>query len=95
MSNDSTLPLTFSFETTNRLSNVNIRPGKISKIIQTLDQNKAHGHDEISVRTIKICGSSVIKPQHLPFNNCVKQGAFPNILEMAHVLPVHKKIVNN
>ena len=54
MSNDSTLPLSFSFETTNWLSNVNIRPEKISKIIQTLDQNKAHGHDDISARMIKM-----------------------------------------
>ena len=49
MSNDSTLPLTFSLETTNRLSNVNIRLEKISKIIQALDQNKAYGYDDISV----------------------------------------------
>ena len=49
MSNDSTLPLTFSLETTNRLSNVNIRLEKISKIIQALDQSKAYGYDDISV----------------------------------------------
>ena len=49
MSNDSTLPLTFSLETTNRLSNVNVRLEKISKIIQALDQNKAYGYDDISV----------------------------------------------
>ena len=54
MSNDSTLPLTFSFETTNRLGTVNIRVEKISKIFQTLDQNKVHGQDEISVSMIKM-----------------------------------------
>ena len=57
--------LNFSFETTNRLSNINIRPKKISKIFKTLDQNKAHGHDDISVRMIKMCGSSIIKPLQL------------------------------
>ena len=51
-----------SFETTNRLSNANMRPEKISKITHTLDQNKVLGHDEISVRIIKMWGSSVIKP---------------------------------
>ena len=79
MSNDSTLSLTFSFETTNRLSTVNIRSGKISKIIRTLDQNKAHGHNDISARMIKVCESSIIKPLQLIFNNCVKQGVSPNI----------------
>ena len=91
MSIDSTLPLTFSFETTNRLSNVNIRPEKISKIIQTLDQNKAHGHDDISARMIKMCGSSIIKSLQLLFDNYVRQIVFPNIWKMANVLPVHKK----
>ena len=45
MSIDSTLPLTFSFETTDRSSN--IRPEKILKIIETLGHNKAHRHDDI------------------------------------------------
>ena len=31
MSNDSTLPLTFSFETVDRLSTINIKPGNISQ----------------------------------------------------------------
>ena len=53
MSNDSTLLLTFSFEATNLLSTVNIRPEKVSKIIQTLGQTKAHVHGGISVRVIK------------------------------------------
>ena len=93
MPHDSTLPLTFSFETSNRLSNVNIRPEKISKIIQTLDQN--NGYDDISVKMIKMCGLSIIKPLQFLFNNCLKQGVFPNALKMANILPVHKKIVNN
>ena len=74
MSNDSTLPSTSSFKTTNQLSTVNIIPEKISKIIQTLDQNEVHGHDEVFVRIIKKCGSSVTKPLQLLFNNCFTRG---------------------
>ena len=80
MSNGSTLPLTFSFETTNRLSNVNSRLEKISKISQTLGQNKIHGQDEITVRMIKMYRWSKIKPLRSLFNNCVKQGVLCNIL---------------
>ena len=47
VSNDSTFRSTFSFETANRLSTVNIRPEKISEIVQILDQNKVHGQDDI------------------------------------------------
>ena len=44
---DSTLPLTFSFETTDESSN--IIPEKIWKIIETSGHNKAHRHDDISL----------------------------------------------
>ena len=30
--------------------------------INNLDANKAHGHDEISIRMFKSCGSSVCRP---------------------------------
>ena len=59
MSNDSAHSSTFSFETTNQLSTVNITPEKISNIIQTLDQNKAYRYDDISIKMIKICGMSI------------------------------------
>ena len=94
MSNGSTLPLTFSFETANRLSTFNIKPEKILKIIQILDQNKADGHDHIPASMVKMCGSSIIQPLQMLFNNSVKQGVFHNIWKMANVLPVHKKTVN-
>ena len=60
MSNDSTLPWTFSFETTNRLTNClkALLILEISMTLQSLDQNKAHEHDDIPVRMIKIRGGS-------------------------------------
>ena len=75
----------------NWLSTTDITTEKILKIIQTLDQNKTRGHDDISVRMIKICWSWIIKLLQLLFNNCVKyrdlnylpcekKGAFPNPL---------------
>ena len=139
MSNDSTLPRTFSFETTNRLTSClkALLILEISMILQSLDQNKAHDHDDIPVRMIKIrggsrtvrtskverfvmivnsfqpltiitkrsildvaavldpplkmCGSSIIKPLQLLFNNCVSQGVFPNIWKLANFLLVDKK----
>ena len=34
--------------------------GEISKIIRSLDVNKAHGDDDISVTMIKICDNSLV-----------------------------------
>ena len=39
------------------LSSVRLSQGHIAKIIQNLDPNKAHGHDNISIRMLKTCGS--------------------------------------
>ena len=47
---------------TNGLSTAEIRPDKTLKIIKILDENKVHGNDNISVRILKICGSSIITP---------------------------------
>ena len=43
--------------------------GEIAKIIHNLDPNKAHGHDMVSVRMLKICGNSTYKPLQLIFRH--------------------------
>ena len=87
----STFPSIQTFETSRRLSTVDIDSKKILKLIQGLNSNKAHGHDGISIRMLKICGPSVIKPLSLLFNNCLRDGVFPNDWKKANVIPVHKK----
>ena len=76
----------------NCLSTIDIKTENISNIILTWNQYKAHGNDDIPVRMIKICGSSIMKPLQLLFNNCVKQWVFPNGWKMANVLPMHNTI---
>ena len=46
--NDSTLPNDFVFETTERIFSFDISKDEITKIIRSLDSNKAHGHDGFS-----------------------------------------------
>ena len=69
--NNSTLPSTQTSETSNRLSTVDIDSKKILKLIQGLNSNKAHGHNVISIRMLKICGPSVVKSRSLLFNNLI------------------------
>ena len=72
---------------------------EILKIIRALDINKAHGHDEISVRMIKICDDAIIEPLSLIYKNCIENGTFPAIWKISNIVPVHKKgdkqIINN
>ena len=63
---------------TNRLSTVEPDLKKILKLIQALNSNKAHGHDGISIRMLKLCGPLVIGPLSLPFNNYLRDGVFPD-----------------
>ena len=73
-----TLPSSQTFETSNRLSTVEPDLKKILKLIQALNSNKAHGHDGISIRMLKLCRPLVIKPLSLPFNNYRRDGVFPD-----------------
>ena len=63
----------------------------IAKIISYLDPNKAHGHDMLSIRMIKLCGNSICKPLSIIFNDCLNKGKFPHEWKKANVVPVHKK----
>ena len=68
---------------------------KILNIIRSLNPNKAHGWDGISVRMIKLSDSALIIPLKLIFENCLRQGIFPEIWKYANVVPVHKKNEKN
>ena len=67
MSNASKLPSSFTLCTDNRLSTVTFSQDDIGKIIQDPNPNKAHGHDNISIRMLKLCGSSIYGPLKLVF----------------------------
>ena len=76
ISNDSTVSVSINFVTTERLSSLEFCVDDIAKIISSLDQNKGHGHDEISIHMIKLCASSISKPLHLIFRNCHETDSF-------------------
>ena len=93
--NTSKLP-TDSFKITNNLfSTISFTKDDIAKIIKNLNPNKAHGFDMISIRMLKICGDSILKPLELIFKSCIESGKFPIEWKKANVVPVHKKITNS
>ena len=53
--NSSKLPLTLSKKRS--ISSIIFNCNDIATIIRSLDPNKAHGHDMISIRMLKICGN--------------------------------------
>ena len=79
------------FETTERISSFDISKDEITKIIRSLDPNKTHGHDEISIRMLKLCASSISKPLFLLFKHSLESECFPNEWKKANIVPIHKK----
>ena len=77
INNNIQLQRTFSYKTNERLSSVKITDDDILKIIAKLYPNKAHGHDKISIRIIKICSTSICKALRLIFNHCIDNGISP------------------
>ena len=91
IANDSSLPNNQTIETVARLSDINIDTGTIIKVIRSLDPNKAHGCDGISIRMVKLCAASISKPLHILFNDSVINECFPNKWKKANVIPVQEK----
>ena len=84
-------PFHLLYLTDNYLSFVIFPQDDVAKIIQNLDPNKAHGHDNISIRMLKICGSSIYKPLEMIFKQCIETGVFPSEWKKANIVPIHKK----
>ena len=59
---DSKLPENQAYITETKLPSFDLEDEDICKIIKTLDMNKAHGYDEVSIGIFKLCDKSVLKP---------------------------------
>ena len=88
---DSSLPDNLMPLTNDILDCFEINEEDVISIIQNLKSNKAHGHDNISIKMLKICDISISKPLTLLFKNCLAESVFPKIWKKANVVPIYKK----
>ena len=99
LKNNSSLPVNQIFLTQSRLTSIDFDEDELLKIIRALNINKAHGHDDISIRMIKICDKSLIKPLTFLFKTSLRSSHYPDIWKKSNIIPVHKKndkrLVNN
>ena len=91
ISNDSALLNSSSSVSNVSLSSIHFEDKDILKIIRSLNYNKAHGYYDISIRLLKICDSSIVRPVSIIFKNCLQTGTFPNNWKKSNVVPIHKK----
>ena len=73
---------------------INFNIVDILKTIKSLNVNEAQGHNDVSIRMIKLCSQSIVKPLSVIFKNCIDNGIFPDIWKKSNIIPVHKKVIN-
>ena len=99
LKNSSVLPVNQMFLTQSRLNPIDFDQNVVLKIIRVLKIHKAHGHDDISIKMIKICDKSLLKPLIILFGNSTKSSCYPDVWKLSNIIPGHKKndkqLVNN
>ena len=80
-----------NYKTDNRLLTANFSIDGIAKMLQNLDSNKAHSHDNVGIRMLQLCGNSICKPLELIFKQAMESGFFPSEWKKRNVVPFHKK----
>ena len=73
-----------------RLNNIILDEAKVLALIRSLDSNKAHGWDEISIQMVKISDRSLVKPLMKIFQSSLDSCIFPEMWKKANVIPVYK-----
>ena len=94
LSNTSTLP-PLTIRTDKRLSSLKINEDDILSIIKSLNSNKSHGWDKLSIKMVKMCDKTLVYPLKLIFRASIQEGVFPDCWKKANVVPIHKKESKN
>ena len=63
LKNDVVLPALFP-RTSLILEDIEVSPRKILELVRSLDSNKAHGCDDVSISMLKICDEAIVLPIH-------------------------------
>ena len=93
--NSSKLPSVFIRKTDKYLSTVTFYENEIKKAIRNLDPNKAHGHDMLSIRMLKICDDSLCGPLGLILQFCLENGKFPSEWKKQTLFLLIRKMTSN
>ena len=92
--NNNILPTNQIFYTQNRRRDFDIDCVKLLKLTDALNPHKAHGHDEIFIRMVKLCNLTITKPRSVIYKNWLQQGAFPDDWKKGNLIPAHKKALS-
>ena len=78
------------YNTKNRISSFSVSNKDVLSVIHSLDSEKLHGYDNVSVRMAKSCSESVTISLKIIFEESFKRN-ISRSLKKYNVVPVHKK----
>ena len=90
LKSSSVLPNNQNSLTQTRLVSLDLNENETIKTIRALKIHKAHGHDNISIRMIKVCDKSLLKPSILLFQNSIMLSYYSDIWKKSNIIPVRK-----
>ena len=85
------MPSELTYLTEEGIQSITFGESDVIKIIRALDINKAHGHNNISFRIIKLCTNSVAHPPTLIIRHSMAADTFATPWKRANIVQVHKK----
>ena len=85
----------FEYKTNTRIDTVTFSEHNILSIICSINQNKAHGWDNVSTRMMQKCENSIILPLAIIFKTALNSGIYPDQWKKANVVAVHEKDSKN
>ena len=68
-----------------------VNPTQVKSVLETLDVNKATGHDGISAKIVKATAEEISLPLSTLYNLCIKKGQWPCDWKKGDWTPVYKK----
>ena len=92
--NNGSVLAVINYKTHKRLTNITISPEDLSSMIKDLNPNKVHGHDNISIKMVQICGDTIKPPLKIIFELAIKSSHFPDSWKKGNII-VHKKESKN
>ena len=81
----------FITKTSSVLETISIDSAKILSLVHSLNANKAHGWDDLSISMIKTCDHSIVRPFCLIYERCIESGQYPQAWKRANVFPIYNK----
>ena len=89
--NNSKLPDKITYSPADKLTSIKFDNNDILKIISSLNANKAHRHDSISVRMMKMCDESLVRLFPLIIRGFTDTGVYSDTWIKSNIVPVDKK----